>query len=175
MGEKLAETELCLGINLANGTVSRAKKGDRALDICCGSGDLTCLVSEKVGVDGQVIGLDFSEELLSVASSRQQLKLSPCYRNIEWLEADALDLPFPNASFDTITMGYGLWNVQDRKRALEEIFRVLKPGCRASILDFNKSSEPISGLVQLDRGFSYTYKSSVHIHAQACYFPVGRN
>ncbi|XP_074309891.1 2-phytyl-1,4-beta-naphthoquinone methyltransferase, chloroplastic [Silene latifolia] len=127
---------------------SGAKKGDRVLDICCGSGDLTFLVSEKVGVDGQVVGLDFSEELLSVASSRQQLKLSPCYRNIEWLEGDALDLPFPEASFDAITMGYGLRNVQDRKRALEEIFRVLKPGCRASILDFNKSTEPISGLVQ---------------------------
>ncbi|KAL9246481.1 hypothetical protein vseg_020011 [Gypsophila vaccaria] len=127
---------------------SGAKQGDRVLDICCGSGDLTFLVSEKVGAHGEVIGLDFSGELLSIASSRQQQKLNPCYRNIEWLEGNALDLPFPEASFDAITMGYGLRNVLDRERALKEIFRVLKPGCKASILDFNRSTHPVTGLIQ---------------------------
>ncbi|KAK9675645.1 hypothetical protein RND81_11G021200 [Saponaria officinalis] len=127
---------------------SGAKQGDRVLDICCGSGDLTFYVSEKVGANGQVIGLDFSGELLSIALSRQQQKLNPCYKNIEWLEGNALDLPFPEASFDAVTIGYGLRNVLDRERALKEIFRVLKPGCKASILDFNRSTHPLTALFQ---------------------------
>ncbi|XP_021727074.1 2-phytyl-1,4-beta-naphthoquinone methyltransferase, chloroplastic-like [Chenopodium quinoa] len=127
---------------------SGAKRGDSVLDICCGSGDLAFLLSEKVGLDGQVIGLDFSSNQLLIASSRQQERSTLCYRNIEWLEGDALNLPFSDANFDAITMGYGLRNVTDKERAVEEIFRVLKPGCKASILDFNKSTEPITGVIQ---------------------------
>lgn len=127
---------------------SGAKKGDRVLDICCGSGDLAFLLSEKVGIDGQVIGLDFSRKQLLVASSKQEQRSNPCYKNIEWLEGDALNLPFPDGHFNAITLGYGLRNVVDRERALEEMFRVLRPGCKASILDFNKSMQPITTLFQ---------------------------
>ncbi|XP_057541809.1 2-phytyl-1,4-beta-naphthoquinone methyltransferase, chloroplastic isoform X2 [Amaranthus tricolor] len=127
---------------------SGAKGGDTVLDICCGSGDLAFLLSEKVGVDGQVLGLDFSREQLLIASSRQQERSSACYKNIEWLQGDALNLPFPNDTFDAITMGYGLRNVTDKERAVQEIFRVLKPGCKVSILDFNKSNQPVTGLIQ---------------------------
>lgn len=127
---------------------SGAKKGDKVLDICCGSGDLAFLLSEKVGIDGQVIGLDFSREQLLIASSKQEERSNPCYKNIEWLEGDALDLPFPNGHFDALTMGYGLRNVINRERAMEEIFRVLRPGCKASILDFNKSMQPVTTLLQ---------------------------
>ncbi|KAL9257891.1 2-phytyl-1,4-beta-naphthoquinone methyltransferase, chloroplastic-like protein [Drosera capensis] len=119
---------------------SGAKRGDYVLDLCCGSGDLAFLLSEKVGIDGKVIGLDFSREQLSIASSRQRLSAKPCYKNIEWIEGDALDLPFDNGHFDAVTMGYGLRNVIDRKRAMREILRVLKPGSKASVLDFNKST-----------------------------------
>ncbi|XP_057541810.1 2-phytyl-1,4-beta-naphthoquinone methyltransferase, chloroplastic isoform X3 [Amaranthus tricolor] len=128
---------------------SGAKGGDTVLDICCGSGDLAFLLSEKVGVDGQVLGLDFSREQLLIASSRQQERSSACYKNIEWLQGDALNLPFPNDTFDAITMGYGLRNVTDKERAVQEIFRVLKPGCKVSILDFNKSNQPVTGLIQV--------------------------
>lgn len=62
---------------------SGAKKGDRVLDLCCGSGDLAFLLSGKVGTDGQVIGLDFSREQLLIALSKQQLSSTPCYKNIE--------------------------------------------------------------------------------------------
>ncbi|CAO2837982.1 unnamed protein product [Amaranthus hypochondriacus] len=127
---------------------SGAKVGDNVLDICCGSGDLAFLLSEKVGVDGQVLGLDFSREQLLIASSRQQERSSACYKNIEWLQGDALNLPFPDDTFDAMTMGYGLRNVVDKERAIQEIFRVLKPGCKVSILDFNKSNQPIPGLIQ---------------------------
>ncbi|KAH7510691.1 hypothetical protein FEM48_ZijujUnG0092300 [Ziziphus jujuba var. spinosa] len=122
---------------------------DSVLDLCCGSGDLAFLLSEKVGSQGKVIGLDFSKELLSVASSRQKLLSKPCYENIEWVEGDALDLPFSDGYFDGITMGYGLRNVVDKRRAMQEIFRVLKEGSRVSILDFNKSNVPITALIQV--------------------------
>ncbi|XP_022725807.1 2-phytyl-1,4-beta-naphthoquinone methyltransferase, chloroplastic-like isoform X1 [Durio zibethinus] len=127
---------------------SGAKTGDSVLDLCCGSGDLTFLLSEKVGSYGKVTGLDFSKEQLSIASSRQYFLSKACYNNIEWVEGDALDLPFSNDYFDAITMGYGLRNVVDKRRAMQEMFRVLKPGSRVSILDFNKSTQPFTALFQ---------------------------
>ncbi|XP_004300930.1 PREDICTED: 2-phytyl-1,4-beta-naphthoquinone methyltransferase, chloroplastic isoform X3 [Fragaria vesca subsp. vesca] len=127
---------------------SGAKKGDSVLDLCCGSGDIAFLLSEKVEVNGKVIGLDFSKEQLSVASSRQKLKSKACYMNIEWVEGDALDLPFSNGQFDAIAMGYGLRNVVDKRKAMQEIFRVLKAGSRVSILDFNKSANPVTASFQ---------------------------
>nr|GEW43651.1 2-phytyl-1,4-beta-naphthoquinone methyltransferase, chloroplastic [Tanacetum cinerariifolium] len=117
-----------------------AKEGNNVLDLCCGSGDLAFLLSQKVGVNGQVTGLDFSREQLIVASSRQQLRSKACFRNLKWVEGDALDLPFSDCHFDAITMGYGLRNVIDKYKAMKEIYRVLKPGSKASILDFNKTN-----------------------------------
>ncbi|GMY26270.1 2-phytyl-1,4-beta-naphthoquinone methyltransferase, chloroplastic [Fagus crenata] len=127
---------------------SGAKFGDRVLDLCCGSGDLAFLLSEKVGSNGKVIGLDFSKEQLSIASYRQSLVPKACYKNIEWVEGNALELPFSDGYFDAITMGYGLRNVVDKERAMQEMFRVLKPGSRASVLDFNKSTQPFTDLIQ---------------------------
>ncbi|XP_074571907.1 2-phytyl-1,4-beta-naphthoquinone methyltransferase, chloroplastic isoform X2 [Curcuma longa] len=121
---------------------SGAKKGDRALDLCCGSGDLTFLLSQKV------CGLDFSREQLSIASVRQDLYWKASYQNIQWIEGDALDLPFSDCYFDAITMGYGLRNLVDRQKALREIFRVLKPGSKVSILDFNKSTSSLINTAQ---------------------------
>lgn len=120
---------------------SGAKEGSNVLDLCCGSGDLAFLLSQKVGLHGQVIGLDFSREQLMVASSRQRSRSKACYRNLKWVEGDAVDLPFPDCHFDAITMGYGLRNVIDKYKAMKEVCRVLKPGSKASILDFNKSTD----------------------------------
>ncbi|XP_058091860.1 2-phytyl-1,4-beta-naphthoquinone methyltransferase, chloroplastic isoform X1 [Magnolia sinica] len=140
---------------------SAARKGDWVLDLCCGSGDLAFLLSQKVGFEGKephihpgcdrllsivfsrikmVTGLDFSREQLSIASARQDSFWKPCYKNIAWIEGDALDLPFPDSYFDAITVGYGLRNLVDKHAAMKEVFRVLKPGSRVSILDFNKST-----------------------------------
>ncbi|KAL0799053.1 hypothetical protein Bca101_054228 [Brassica carinata] len=107
---------------------SGARTGDKVLDLCCGSGDLAFLLSEKVGPSGKVTGLDFSSEQLAVAASRQKLRGRSCYKCIEWIEGDATDLPFDDCEFDAITMGYGLRNVVDRDRAMREMYRVLKPG-----------------------------------------------
>ncbi|CAL5398701.1 unnamed protein product [Camellia sinensis] len=127
---------------------SGAKEGDNVLDLCCGSGDLAFLLSEKVGPNGKVIGLDFSKEQLSVASSRQYLCSKACYDNIKWVEGNALDLPFSGCYFDAIIVGYGLRNLVDLHKAMEEMYRVLKPGSNASILDFNKSADTFSASIQ---------------------------
>ncbi|XP_060208793.1 2-phytyl-1,4-beta-naphthoquinone methyltransferase, chloroplastic isoform X1 [Lycium barbarum] len=127
---------------------SRAKEGDNVLDVCCGSGDLTFLLSERVGPNGKAFGFDFSKEQLLIASTRQKLRSKTCYKNIKWMEGNALDLPFPDSSFDAVTIGYGLRNVVDRHKAMAEICRVLKQGSTVSVLDFNKSINPLSTTIQ---------------------------
>ena len=117
---------------------SEAKPGDDALDVCCGSGDLALLLAKNVGVTGKVTGLDFASQQLAIARSRQLIK----YPNIlmEWLEGDALNLPFADNRFDCATMGYGLRNVINIPRCLEELYRVLKPEAKAAVLDFHRPS-----------------------------------
>eukprot|EP00262_Sarcandra_glabra_P021086 TRINITY_DN8701_c0_g1_i1.p1 TRINITY_DN8701_c0_g1~~TRINITY_DN8701_c0_g1_i1.p1 ORF type:complete len:267 (-),score=33.35 TRINITY_DN8701_c0_g1_i1:222-962(-) len=127
---------------------SGAEKGNWVLDLCCGSGDLAFILSEKVGSTGKVTGLDFSKEQLLIASTRQDSSGKACYKNIMWIEGDALDLPFPDSYFDAITVGYGLRNLEDKHKAVKEMFRVLKPGSRISILDFNKSSSTLTSMIQ---------------------------
>jgi demethylphylloquinol methyltransferase len=117
---------------------SAAKSGDTTLDLCCGSGDLTFRLARHVGTTGQVYGVDFSANLLNFAQERcKNYYPKP---SITWLEADVLNLPFDNNYFDAATMGYGLRNVQDIPRSLQEIHRVLKPGAKAAILDFHRPS-----------------------------------
>jgi demethylphylloquinol methyltransferase len=117
---------------------SEAKPGDTCIDLCCGSGDLSFRLSRRVGSTGKVYGVDFSHELLSVAKQRSQtLYQKPA---IAWQEADVLNLPFANNEFDAATMGYGLRNVTDIRRSLQEIYRVLKVGAKAAILDFHRPS-----------------------------------
>jgi demethylphylloquinol methyltransferase len=117
---------------------SGAKLGDTCLDLCCGSGDLTFRLARRVGDFGLVHGVDFSPELLKVASERAAQK----YPNppINWVEGDVLNLPFGDNQFDAITMGYGLRNVTDIPQSLKEIYRVLKPNAKAAILDFHRPS-----------------------------------
>lgn len=115
---------------------SEVKAGDRALDVCCGSGDLAFLLAKRVGVTGKVTGLDFSYNQLAIARQRQSLKRPAV--EMEWLEGDALALPFADCQFDCATMGYGLRNVVNIPLSLQEIYRVLKPGAKAAVLDFHR-------------------------------------
>ncbi|MFM1842278.1 MAG: spore germination protein c2 [Cyanobacteriota bacterium] len=115
---------------------SGAKPGDRLLDVCCGSGDLAFQGAKRVGVKGQVVGLDFCEELLAIAAQRQRQQY-PQFA-MEWQPGDALNLPFADQSFDAATMGYGLRNVADIPQALQELARVLKPHSQVAILDFHR-------------------------------------
>eukprot|EP00271_Cylindrocystis_brebissonii_P002501 TRINITY_DN13161_c0_g1_i1.p1 TRINITY_DN13161_c0_g1~~TRINITY_DN13161_c0_g1_i1.p1 ORF type:complete len:364 (-),score=40.70 TRINITY_DN13161_c0_g1_i1:402-1493(-) len=127
---------------------SRAAPGDSVLDVCCGSGDLTFLLAEKVGVTGKVVGLDFSPNQLEVAARRQSESFSASSVDMRWVQGDALALPFGDEEFDAVTIGYGLRNVGSIPTGLREVWRVLKPGKSAAILDFNNSTDPLIKGVQ---------------------------
>ena len=101
--------------------------GDRVLDACCGTGDLA-LAAEREG--GLVTGLDFSPAMLERARRKSQ--------TVAWVEGDLLALPFPDASFDAATVGFGVRNVEDLERGLRELRRVLRPGGRLAILEITR-------------------------------------
>jgi demethylmenaquinone methyltransferase/2-methoxy-6-polyprenyl-1,4-benzoquinol methylase len=117
---------------------SAAQPGDTCLDLCCGSGDLALRLARRVGITGHTYGVDFSPNLLATAQERCQREYPP--KSITWIEADVLNLPFEDQQFDAATMGYGLRNVTDISRSLQELYRVLKPSAKAAILDFHRPS-----------------------------------
>lgn len=110
---------------LAAGAVVRP--GDRVLDVCCGTGDLA-LADLEAG--GTVTGLDFSPRMLERARGKS--------REVEWVRGDALALPFPDASFDAATVGFGVRNLSDLERGLWELRRVLRPGGRLACLEITR-------------------------------------
>jgi len=114
---------------------SEVKPGDKALDVCCGSGDLALLLAKQVR-SGSVTGLDFAVEQLEIAKQRQAQKCPTVA--MSWIEGDALNLPFDDNWFDCATMGYGLRNVTNIPLSLKELLRVLKPGAKAAVLDFHR-------------------------------------
>jgi demethylphylloquinol methyltransferase len=118
---------------------SGAKPGDTCLDLCCGSGDLTQLLAKQVRPMGNVIGADFAPAQLTIAAERVA-NIYPPLDCINWVEADALNLPFADNYFDAATMGYGLRNVTDIPRSLAELHRVLKTDAKVAILDFHRPS-----------------------------------
>ncbi len=120
---------------------TQARPGDTCMDLCCGSGDLTQLLAQRVTSTGRVYGVDFSSAQLSKARDRSQLIYPP--PPIEWIEADVLNLPFADNFCDAATMGYGLRNVPDIPRCLQELHRVLKPNAKAAILDFHRPSNSV--------------------------------
>jgi demethylmenaquinone methyltransferase/2-methoxy-6-polyprenyl-1,4-benzoquinol methylase len=117
--------------------MANPRPGERALDLCCGTGDIA-LAFARQGL--QVTGLDFSEPMLDVA--RERLKAQAAnFQNggsVEFLRGDALNVPFPDASFDIVTISYGLRNLADWEAGLREMRRVAKPGARLLVLDFGK-------------------------------------
>ncbi|GBF80979.1 bifunctional demethylmenaquinone methyltransferase/2-methoxy-6-polyprenyl-1,4-benzoquinol methylase UbiE [Aphanothece sacrum] len=125
---------------------SDPQPGHMGLDVCCGSGDLAQLLARKVGKTGRVVGLDFSSQQLAIARQRAQYYYpSLC---LDWVEGDALKLPFEDQTFNCATMGYGLRNVTDIPACLKELYRVLKPNSKVAILDFNRPSQPWMGRFQ---------------------------
>jgi demethylmenaquinone methyltransferase / 2-methoxy-6-polyprenyl-1,4-benzoquinol methylase len=116
---------------------ARLKSSDNALDICCGTGDITQRLKASVGDDGDVIGLDFSSGMLKVAKNRNLAS------TIYFVKADAMNLPFQDRSMDVVTVGFGLRNLIDISKCLSEVIRVLKPGGRFLCLDMGKVKIPI--------------------------------
>jgi demethylmenaquinone methyltransferase/2-methoxy-6-polyprenyl-1,4-benzoquinol methylase len=109
--------------------------GDSALDVCCGTGDVTFRLA-KAGA--RATGIDFSQPMLDVAASRATKRGSTPGSPVRFLQGDALHLPFPDASFDVVTISYGLRNLADFEGGLRELTRVLRPDGRLLVLDFGK-------------------------------------
>jgi len=103
------------------------RRGEKILDACCGTGDLA-LAGRAAG--GDVVGVDFSEAMLARARRKAP--------EMEWVQADAAALPFPDESFDAVTVGFGIRNLADLEGGLRELARVLKPGGRLGCLEITR-------------------------------------
>lgn len=112
--------------------------GTIALDVCCGTADWTIALSQAVGPEGEVTGLDFSENMLKVGEEK-----TAHMDNIRLVQGDAMALPFDDSVFDYVTIGFGLRNIPDYSKALSEMYRVLKPGGMAVCLETSQPTMPV--------------------------------
>jgi demethylmenaquinone methyltransferase/2-methoxy-6-polyprenyl-1,4-benzoquinol methylase len=103
------------------------RPGDAVLDVCCGSGDLALAAA---GAGGRVTGVDFSQPMLERARRKAP--------RVEWVEADALALPFADGTFDAVTIGFGLRNLADPARGLAEMRRLLRSDGRIAVLELTR-------------------------------------
>lgn len=99
--------------------------GQRVLDVACGTGALTCVVAERVGPNGSAVGLDANPDMLAVARRKPV--------RVDWREGRAESLPFPDRSFDAVVSQFGIMFFEDRRSALREMMRVLRPGGRLAV------------------------------------------
>ncbi len=113
-----------------------ARRGHRVLDLAAGTGDLTLALSRRVGSEGRVVCSDINQAML--VRGRDRLIDEGAVGNIDYVLADAEQLPFPDESFDRVTIAFGLRNVTRKERALDAIRRVLRPGGHLVVLEFSR-------------------------------------
>jgi demethylmenaquinone methyltransferase/2-methoxy-6-polyprenyl-1,4-benzoquinol methylase len=158
--------------------VSGVRKGHDVLDIAGGTGDLAARFSRIVGPSGQVVLADINDSMLRIG--RDKLLDSGLQGNLQFVQADAQYLPFPDDSFDCVTIAFGLRNVTDKALALRSMLRVLKPGGRLLVLEFSKPENdllskaydtysfrvlPLMGRLVANDGESYQYLAeSIRMH-----------
>ena len=155
--------------------MAAVRSGIRALDVCCGTGDIAQRLAQA---GAQVTGLDFSSPMLEIARSRKAANEAP-----EFIQGDAMKLPFNENSFEIVTVGYGLRNLASWEAGLAEMHRVAQPGGRVLVLDFGKPDNalwrvlyftylrlcvPVLGLVFCRNAAAYAYilESLKHYPAQ---------
>ena len=107
------------------------KPHDNVLDLCCGTGDLAGLI-KKIQPQACVTGIDFSENMLDIAKDK--------YTNVQFFQGDATSLPYEDNTFNIVTMGFGLRNIQNAEKAVEEVYRILKPNGKFLHLDFGEKN-----------------------------------
>lgn len=117
--------------------VAAPQPGERALDVCSGTGDLAFALA---AAGAEVVGLDFSAPMLAIAARRLS---GSGVRAPRFMQGDAMHLPFPDAQFDIVTVGYGLRNLASWETGLNEMVRVAKPGARLLVLDFGKPANAL--------------------------------
>jgi demethylmenaquinone methyltransferase/2-methoxy-6-polyprenyl-1,4-benzoquinol methylase len=115
------------------------RSGDDVLDACCGTGDLA-MAARNAGAS-HVVGVDFSERMLERARRKAP--------ELEWVQSDVLELPFEDASFDAVVVGFGVRNVDDLEAAIRELRRVLRPGGRLGILEITTPRGPLKVFYRL--------------------------
>jgi len=120
---------------------SGVRAGSRVLDVAGGTGDMTARFAARVGTTGQVVLSDINDAMLAVG--RERLVDRGIAGNVEFVRADAENLPFPEHHFDCVSIAFGLRNVTHIDRALASMYRVLKPGGRLLVLEF---SHPVAAL-----------------------------
>lgn len=120
--------------------LSEPQIDSKILDIACGTGDFSF---EFERYSKNVIGLDFCKEMLEIARQKAEKRNS----SIKFIQGDALKLPFSDNQFDIVSIGFGIRNVDDVQKSIQEIHRVLKKGGRAVILEFGKPKNPIMRLI----------------------------
>jgi demethylmenaquinone methyltransferase / 2-methoxy-6-polyprenyl-1,4-benzoquinol methylase len=103
-----------------------------AIDLCCGTGDMTFALRRQACQGARILGIDFSHAMLVRAQQKS------AGTSLRWLEADALRLPFADAQFDLVTAAFGFRNLADYNAGLNEIVRILRPGGECGILDFGE-------------------------------------
>jgi len=124
-----------------------ASPGARILDLCCGTGDMTFALRRQAGKSSsQIIGADFSHTMLQRATAKSSAQNGS---GPGWIEADALNLPFPSNHFDLVTSAFGFRNLADYDAGLREIVRVLRPGGECGILDFGEPQGMMGALYRI--------------------------
>lgn len=119
---------------------ARVQAGQDVLDVACGTGDLTQALARRTQA-ATVTGLDFTPGMLEVARVKQAR--DQALARIQYIQGDAMALPFADGSFDALTIAFGIRNVQDPAKALGEFRRVLRPGGRLVILEFHRPRNPL--------------------------------
>src|SRR5215212_7597580 len=110
------------------------RPGGRALDVACGTGDLAIELARRVGRSGEVVGSDFSEQMLARARAKAP--------ELRWEWGNALELPYEDGAFDAATVGFGARNFSDLDRGLAEMARVVRPGGRVVVLEITTPQRP---------------------------------
>lgn len=132
--------------------MSGVRPGNKVLDIAGGTGDLAAKFSRIVDKDGYVVLADINDSMLKVG--RDRLMDLGVVDNVKFSQSDAQHLPFPDNTFDIITIAFGLRNVTDKELALKSMLRVLKPGGRLLVLEFSKPGNPVLSKIYDTYSFS---------------------